>query len=336
VNPAGRLAETFPHHLEDVAATRWFPGGPNTVEHREGLYVGYRFLDTVGTDVLFPFGHGLSYTTFAFGEPVLDRTEVAPDELAAGGTVTVAVDVTNTGEVTGKAVVQVYVRDPECAVYRPDRELRAFAKVALAPGETTRVELALGQRAFAFWDVERPGWSVEPGRYEVLVGASSRDLRGDAAVTVVGEPFPARDEPTIYRHPTPELDVDDAAYAALLRRPLPPNPGYPPPYTRNTPFGAVADTPVGRLLVEQYERELRASFSDDPANAPLIRSMLTEAPLRTLLMGGRVTSEQLDLLVELLNGREIDPDRLQRVFGELVAGAGPSGAHLRADGGAGG
>jgi beta-glucosidase len=336
VNPAGRLAETFPRHLEDVAATRWFPGGPNTVEHREGLYVGYRYLDTVGADVLFPFGHGLSYTTFSFAEPVLDRTTVAPDELAAGVTVTVAVDVTNTGEVAGTEVVQVYVRDPACAVYRPDRELRAFAKVALAPGETARVELPLGERAFAFWDVERGAWSVEPGPYEVLIGASSRDLRGRTTLTVAGEPFPVRDEPAAYRQPTRPLDVDDDAYAALLGRPLPPNPGYPPPFTRNTPFEAVADTPVGRLLLEQYERELRASFSDDPANQPLIRAMLTEAPLRTLLMGGRVTSEQLDLLVELLNGREVDPDRLQRVFGELVAEAGPSGAHLREDGGAGG
>lgn len=321
VNPSGRLAETFPRSLDDVAAAQWFPGGPNTVEHREGLYVGYRHLDTVGVDVLFPFGHGLSYTTFALAAPVLDRTEVDPDELAAGGTVTVAVDVTNTGEVAGKAVVQVYVRDPESAVYRPDRELRAFTKVALDPGETARVELPLGERAFAFWDVEPGAWRVEPGRYEVLVGASSRDLRGQATLTVLGDPFPARDEPAVYRHPTARLDVDDGAYAALLGRPLPPNPGYPPPYTRNTPFEAVAHTPVGRLLLEQYERELRASFSDDPANQPLIRAMLAEAPLRTLLMGGRVSSEQLDLLIELLNGREVAPERVQRVFGDLLGSA---------------
>jgi beta-glucosidase len=319
VNPGGRLAETFPRHLDDVPAARHAPGGPNTVEHREGLYVGYRFHDTVGGDVLFPFGHGLSYTTFEVADVTLDRAEVTPEELAAGATVTVRSRVDNTGELAGSTVVQVYVRDLEAAVYRPDRELRAFAKVRLAPGASETVELELGERAFAFWDVDHHGWTVEPGGFEVLVGLSSRDLRGSAPLTVAGDPLPVRDDPHVYRDLPRYLDVDAASYEALLGRPLPPNPGFPPPYTRNTPFGAVAHTPVGRVLVRVMERKLRAGFGDDPANQALVRSLLTEAPLRTLLMGGRVSEEQLATLLDLLNGRWVDGgERLLRSLREGV------------------
>jgi beta-glucosidase len=302
VDPGGHLAETFPRHLDDVPSSRHFPGGPATVQHREGLYVGYRFHDTVGGEVRFPFGHGLSYTSFAIGDVALDREEVAPDDLRDGATVTLSATVSNTGERAGKVAVQVYVRDPEACVYRPDRELRAFTKVALERGESRRVELDLGERAFAFWDVERDAWSVEPGRFEVLVGLSSRDLRGQAELTVTGEPFPPRDEPAVYRRPPRYLDVDAASYEALLGRPLPPERPPGPPYTRNSTLGEVAHTPAGRVLRRVVERRLRAGFGDDPANEALVRSMLEHSPLRTLAMGG-ISSAQLDTIVDLVNGR---------------------------------
>jgi beta-glucosidase len=309
VVPGGHLAETFPRHLADVPAARHFPGGPTTVQHREGLYVGYRFHDTVDGEVLFPFGHGLSYTSFDLEDVALDRTEVSPDELADGGTVTVSVDVTNTGPRTGKQVVQVYVRDRGACVYRPDRELRAFTKVALEPGESTRVELPLGQRAFAFWDVAADGWTVEPGTFEVLVGVSSRDLRGRAELTVTGEAFGPRDEPAVYRRPPRYLDVDAASYEALLGHPLPPEPQGSRPYTRNTLLSEVARTPVGRVLHRYVERRVRAGFGDDPANEALITSMLEDTPIRTAAMVG-VGDRTLDALVDLLNGRPVEGGRI--------------------------
>jgi beta-glucosidase len=304
VNPSGHLAETFPRHLDDDPASRHFPGGPATVQHREGLYVGYRFHDTVDGDVLFPFGHGLSYTTFDLTDVALDRDEIAPDALADRACVTVTVDVTNTGDRAGKQVVQAYVRDLESCVYRPDRELRAFTKVALEPGETTRVELELGHRAFAFWDVEAGDWSVEPGRFEILVGVSSRDLRGSAPLTVTGEPFDLRDEPAIYRDPPRYLEVDTISYEALLGRPLPPERASGRPFTRNSTISEVAHTPAGWVLARYFERELRAGFGDDPANQALISSMLEHSPLRTLSMGG-ISAERIDDLVDLVNGRYV-------------------------------
>ncbi len=315
-DPGGRLAETFPRHLDDVPSTRRFPGGPNTVEQREGLYVGYRFHDTVDGDVLFPFGHGLSYATFAFGDVSVDRPRCTPEELADGAEVTVAAQVTNTGEVAGHAVVQVYVRDVEAAVYRPDRELKGLAKVTLDPGASTRVAIALDRRAFAYWHPDQRDWVVEPGRFEVLVGASSRDLRGSVDVEVEGEPLPPRDEPAVYRRPTRYLDVDAASFTALLGRPLPPNPGFPRPYDRNTPIGATATSPVGKALVRGVEAQLRRTFGDGPEHRAMVRSMVEEAPLRTLLMGG-VTEVELQAVIDLVNGRFVlGGDRLLRSLWE--------------------
>ncbi|TVR35760.1 MAG: glycosyl hydrolase [Nitriliruptor sp.] len=320
VNPSGHLAETFPRHLDDVPSTRNFPGGPSTVEYREGLYVGYRFHDTVDGDVLFPFGHGLSYTSFAFGEPTLDRDEVAVDDLD-DAEVTVTVPVSNTGTRSGRAVVQLYVRDIEAAVHRPDRELKAFAKVGIDPGSTTYVKLPLDRRSFAYWHPDLRAWTVEPGRFEVLVGASSRDLRGSASLEVTGRSLlPERDEPVVYQRPTRYLDVDAASFEALLGRPLPDNPGFERPYTRNTPIGATATSPQGKALVWAVERRLRQQFADDPANEALVRSMVDHAPLRTLLMGG-VTEEELDSLVDLVNGRwALGSERLLRSLWERRPG----------------
>ena len=302
IAPTGRLAETFPLHLDDVPAMRQMPGGPNTVEHREGLYVGYRAFTSLDAEVLFPFGHGLGYSRVEYGAPQLDRHEVTVEELAAGVRPEVSVELTNTGERDTREVVQVYVRDIEAAVYRPDRELAAFTKVTLAAGETRTVTLPLDERALTYWHPDTGAWTVEPGDFEVLVAASCTDVRGTVSLRVPGEPLPVRDEPAVYRNPPRYLDVDAVAYTQLLGRPLPGNPGFVRPYTHNTPIGEVADTAAGRALVWAVERQLRRGFGDDPANKALVSELLAQAPLRTLLMGG-VTHEQLDVLVALVNGR---------------------------------
>ena len=313
VNPSGHLAETFPRHLDDVPSSRNVPGGTNTVEYREGLYVGYRFHDTVDGDVLFPFGHGLSYSTFALGDVEVDRAELAAEDLDDGGEVTVSVQVTNTGDLAGKTVVQLYVRDVEAAVYRPDRELKGFAKVALEPGASTRVTVPLGHRAFAYWHPDEQDWVVEPGRFEILVGASSRDLRGSVDVEVTGDPLPQRDEPEVYRRPPRYLDVTAASFTELLGRPLPPNPGFVKPYDRNTPIGATATSPQGKALVAAVRRRMRSSFGEGQEHEALVRSLVEEAPLRTLTMGGDLRDSELDAIIDLLNGRFVlGGDRLVR------------------------
>ncbi|WP_156758862.1 glycoside hydrolase family 3 C-terminal domain-containing protein [Microbacterium karelineae] len=179
VNPSGRLAETFPYRLEDTPAFTSFPGEAQRVRYGEGLYVGYRWYDARKMEVAFPFGHGLSYTSFAYGEPRATAN--------ADGGIDVTVDVTNTGSVVGREVVQAYVSRPGSAVERAPRELKAFASVEIPPGETVAVALTVRRRDLAYWETRAERWILEPGAYLVEVGASSRDLRGEAGVELAGD-----------------------------------------------------------------------------------------------------------------------------------------------------
>ena len=301
VEPSGRLGETFPISLSDVAATPNFPGGPRTVEYREGLWVGYRHTETAGVDVLFPFGHGLGYVPVSIGEARLDVDHIDVAALRAGATVTVTVPVTNEGDAPARHVVQVYVRDVTSTVHRPDRELKGFAKVSIDPDETVEVELALNARSFAFWDSVGQEWFVEGGTFEVLIGNSARDIRATLALEVDGPAAAARDLPTAVTRPARHLRIDRASFEALLGRPVPPNDDFGPPYTRNTPIGAANDTVAGKALGAAARRAAKRLLGDDPAAAPLIRAMAEENPLRSMLMYG-LTLEQVDAVVAVLNG----------------------------------
>lgn len=179
VNPSAKLPETFPKRLEDTPSYLFGFGEGDRVEYREGIFVGYRYYDKKKMDVLFPFGYGLSYTTFAYDNLCLDKKQMKDTE-----TLTVSVDVTNTGKMAGKEVVQLYVGDRESTVIRPIKELRDFAKVELAPGETKTVTFTLEKRAFAYYDVQLRDWQVESGEFDILIGRSSRDIVLSDTVTV--------------------------------------------------------------------------------------------------------------------------------------------------------
>ena len=170
VNPSGKLPVTFPRRLQDTPAFVNFPGG-REVRYGEGIFVGYRYYDIKDIEPLFPFGHGLSYTAFAYSDLSL------PAVVKAGDRVTVALRVTNTGGMAGKEVVQLYVRDVVASQPRPLKELKGFAKVFLQPGESQVVSFVLDERALSFYDPDRGKWVAEPGEFEVLVGSSARDIR---------------------------------------------------------------------------------------------------------------------------------------------------------------
>ena len=176
-DPGGRLPHTVPARLEDHPAASSYPGTGGRLRYDEGVLAGHRWYDANGIEPRFPFGHGRSYATFSWGEP---KVEVAGASVDAPA-VAVTVSVTNTGERSGHDVVQLYVRPPDGSD-RPDRELKAFAKVHLAPGKATDVVLRLDAVAFRHWDDDRAGWVVTPGRYRLLVAASSRDVRATVEV----------------------------------------------------------------------------------------------------------------------------------------------------------
>ncbi|MDQ1130340.1 glycoside hydrolase family 3 C-terminal domain-containing protein [Microbacterium sp. SORGH_AS_0888] len=179
VNPSAKLTETIPVRLSDTPAYLDFPGEFSHVRYGEGLFVGYRWYDARGLEVAFPFGHGLSYTSFAYGE--------ASASVAASGDVEVRVTVSNTGAAAGREIVQVYTSLPGSAVQRPVRELKAFASVELQAGESRDVVLTVRRADLAYWDIRIDGWVVEGGTYTVDVAASSRDIRSTTSVEVAGD-----------------------------------------------------------------------------------------------------------------------------------------------------
>ena len=212
--PGGRLPTSYPERVEHSPSHDNFPGENGHVRYGEGVFLGYRGFDHRGIAPRFPFGHGLGYTTFSIGEPVVSSPTFTP-----GGSLTVSVPVTNTGDRAGAEVVQLYVAPGGSRLVRPPKELKAFAKVRLAAGESATVDLVLDDRSFAYWDpgepdadviaerlgdmfaaqprAERrsPGWQVDPGRYEILVGRSSADLPGRTAVEIPAPPEPDIPEP---------------------------------------------------------------------------------------------------------------------------------------------
>ena len=179
VNPCGKLAETFPLKLSDTPAHLNWPGGAGKVHYGEGLFIGYRYYDARELPVLFPFGHGLSYTTFAYS-----NARASAQTFRDVDGLTVTVDVTNTGGMAGKEIVQVYVRDRASGLVRPAKELKGFAKVALQPGETQPVAIKLDFRAFAYYHPEYKQWITEDGDFDILIGSSAADIRQALAVTL--------------------------------------------------------------------------------------------------------------------------------------------------------
>jgi beta-glucosidase len=188
-NPSGRLAETLPLRLEDTPSYLNFPGEAGQVRYGEGIFVGYRGYDALDRQVSYPFGHGLSYTSFGYADLTANVTGSHQDNDLV---VAVTCRVTNTGDRRGKEVVQLYVRDPEASVARPVRELKAFAKVDLDPGEATVMEFTLAARDLSYWSTRVNDWVLEGGEFELAVGASSRDLRLTTTVDIAAPPLPVR------------------------------------------------------------------------------------------------------------------------------------------------
>ena len=210
VNPCGKLAETWPLTYADVPSAADFATRRKTVEYREGLYIGYRYFTTAEKAVRFPFGYGMSYTTFAY-------SDMAADEQG------VSLTVTNTGSVAGTEIVQLYISKKDGQIFRPARELKGFARVTLAPGEKQRITIALDDKAFRFWNVKADRWEIEGGAYELLVGASVEDVRLCEEISVQGtatvHPYEDVDLGCYYKGDV--LSVSDADFEKLLGHPIP-------------------------------------------------------------------------------------------------------------------
>lgn len=296
-NPCGKLAETWPLSLEDCPCGAHFGHGGN-VEYRESIYVGYRYYDKANKDVQYPFGHGLSYTEFSYSD-----LHVA----AEGETASAIFTLTNTGSCAGAEAVQLYVAPPESVLFKPVRELRAYEKVFLKPGESRQVRFDLDRRAFAYYNVNVSDWLVESGEYRIEIGASSRDLRLSASVLIQssqsGEIPDYRTSAPAYYAPEKGFRVSEAQFEAVYGQPVAP---WRPvrPYTRNTTLTELQTSPIGKALVEQIRQSIGAMFAGGDMEAMFL-AMLEDMPLRQLAMMDPVHfgGSALDALLAQLNAQ---------------------------------
>lgn len=271
-NPSGHLAETFPKKLADNPSYLSYGGEGNEADYSEGVFVGYRYYDKKEMEVLFPFGHGLSYTDFEYSDLKLSASEITDND-----TLTATVTVRNVGKRAGKAVAQLYVGDDESSVFRPIRELKGFEKIYLEPGEEKQVSFELSKRAFAFWSEEIHDWYVETGDFTVSVGASSRDIRQSAKVKVTSTV-------KIKRHYTENSILMDIFSDPDAMRKIQPF------ISKLNPFGATAGDTRSETASE--------AISDD-----MNRAMMNYMPLRGIVMfsAGAVGPEVIGQIVDLLN-----------------------------------
>jgi beta-glucosidase len=264
VNPCGKLAETFPKKLSHNPSYLNFPGEDDRVEYREGVFVGYRYYDKKQIDPLFPFGYGLSYTNFEYTDLTIDKKEINDNE-----TLNVKMKVKNTGNMRGKEIIQLYVRDIESRVNRPEKELKGFEKIQLEPGEEKTVDFKLDKRAFAYYNTEIKDWYVESGEFEILVGKSSKDI-------ILKEKVKVNSTKTLRKR-----------------------------FHRNSTIGDVMEDPIGsQILKELMKDQLSQIFPvDEHRNEELALSMMKYLPLRGLINFGKgqFTEEMLEELLKKLN-----------------------------------
>ena len=290
VNPCGKLAETWPLTYADVPSAADFATRRKTVAYREGLYIGYRYFTTAEKAVRFPFGYGMSYTTFAY-------SDMAADEQG------VSLTVTNTGSVAGTEIVQLYVAKKNSEIFRPARELKGFARVTLAPGEKQRITLALDDKAFRFWNVKANRWEIEGGEYELLVGASVEDIRLCEKITVHGTAtvHPYEDKGLDCYYTGDVLHVSDADFEKLLGHPLPKG---KTKIDRNLTLGELnhARSPLGWLVWLVLTALLNASYKRGKPDLNILFQY--NMPLRALakMTNGAISMGMVDGIVMELQG----------------------------------
>ncbi len=314
VNPSGKLPETYPMFYADTPAKNNFPGNPASVEYRESIYIGYRYYEKAKKAVRYPFGFGLSYTTFEYSD-----IKVSSKSIKDTDTLTVTVKVKNTGAVPGYEIVQLYVADKESTIYRPEKELKGFKKIWLNPDEEKEIAFELSKRAFAFYNVNINDWCVESGDFDILVGASSADIRLSATVNVKAEAVDIPDysavAPLYYTGDV--QNVPDEQFIAVLGRELPPA-AYAPDRALSIQdtFESCAHTKNGARFYKLLTTVVPAGFA---------QAIALQTPFRDFIsMSGGVMSEDMaDGLVKWIAGEKGGIRKILKGIPGAIAGIGP-------------
>jgi beta-glucosidase len=268
-NPSGKIAETFPKRVEDNPSYLNFPGFGDKVEYREGIYVGYRYYDAKKAEVLFPFGHGLSYTQFEYSDLAVGASEIKDSD-----TLKVTAKIKNVGNLAGKETVQLYAGRTSAGIPRPIKELKGFEKIALEPGEERAVEFTLDKRSFAYYNTTISDWHVETGDYSILVGSSSRDIRLCGKVKVISQTF----IPVVFHSYSTLGDI------------------------MKSPKGMAIVGPVLQAVASVFGGGQPETADAIGVGAEMMQAMLQDMPLSTLADFGAMPAEALNEILAQLNG----------------------------------
>lgn len=308
VNPSGKLAETFPLKLTDTPTYLYFGENRQSL-YCESVFVGYRYYDAANMPVLFPFGHGLSYSSYSYGDISLSSSEIKE-----GDPLTVSINITNISEVDGKEAVQLYIAPPKSKIYKPVRQLAAFKKVFIQRGETRTVEFELDKRAFAYYNTQIGDWHVESGTYKIEIGASSRDIRAVREITVTSSrpevevPDYTAKAPQYYNLDVQTKIFDKKQFEEVYGKPIEdekaPGKGE---FTLNS---ALEDLRNGNLKSKLFYRSImhgikKKNKKETQEHLRRMNIVMTrEMPLRTVasFSMGKITIEQMDALVMMFNG----------------------------------
>lgn len=305
--PCGRLAETWPLSLEDTPSLSNFGMGGN-IEYREGIYVGYRFYDKAGKNVAYPFGYGLSYTTFEYSNLTVNKASISDKD-----SLEVSFTLRNTGNYAAKEIPQLYVTPPQSTIYKPVRELRNFEAIFLEPGESREVTMTLNSRDFSYFNVLVHNWFVESGSYGIEIGSSSRSIHLSTTVNVKSYmegrvPDYKSLAPSYYHLDTTPYDVPREEFEAVLGHTI--TPWHPVrPFTLNSTLGEIQDCAAGRNLYEQISASMIENMGGSSNDiAVMLQAMLEDMPLRQFAMiaGEDFTPDKVEGLLAMLNATEPD------------------------------
>ena len=299
-NPSGKLAETFPFSLDDVPAYAYYGKHEDYAEYRESIYTGYRWYDSAKKQVLFPFGHGLSYTSFEYGPLAADKKEVAE-----GQTLTVSCTVKNTGNCDGKEIIQLYVSQCSPSLFKPEKELKAFAKAELVAGETKTIRFDIPYKDFAFYNPQQKRWQVEKGEYQILVGASSRDVRQRLSVNVEGDiaesiPDYRSSAPCYYRPDAIGAEIPQEQFLTLAQKKKPCGRDRTV-ITKYSPVKDLRCSKGGKPIYDSIVK--RASSNPDPVLAKTNLLVALDMPVMNIFMGN-VRRGEIQEFVDKANGKK--------------------------------
>ena len=289
-NPSGKLAETYPIKLNDFIGSQYFPMGPNTVEYREGIYVGYRYYDTAGKPVRFPFGYGLSYTTFEYSDLQVDGYKVS-------------YTITNTGKYDGAEVSQIYIKDNDPKVFKANKELKGFNKTFLKAGESKRVTYTLDFRSFAFYNTESNDWFATNGEYTIMVGSSCADIKLSQVVDMQFD-IPEQEIRNykeicpVYYDIAGATEIADDQFLALYDGEIQSNiPKKRGEFDRNTTIGELRCCLIGKIIMKVAPALIKSQVPDaDMTTMIMLQQGMTEMPMRALrgVSSGLISTVMLD------------------------------------------